>query len=248
MDKYLFNFQGLDVTVMTNNNEPWFIAKDVCKLLDIKNTTVAVGRLDQDEVTKFNLGGLQGEVNLVNESGLYELIFASRKAEAKTFKKWVKQEVLPAVRKHGTYMTPQTIEEVLSNPDTIIKIATQLKEEQKKRIQAEQVIEQQKSKVIFAESVEGSQDSILIAQLAKIITQNGITIGQNRLFAWFRENGYLGRKGKQYNEPTQYSIERGLFEVKERTVNGTMLTRTTLVTGKGQVYFINKFLSKKMVI
>lgn len=176
------------------------------------------------------------------------MIFGSTLPTAKQFKRWVTSEVLPNIRKHGAHMTSEAIEKVLADPDTIIQIATQLKEERAKRMQVEVVLEQQKPKVLFAQTVETSETSILVGQLAKLLTQNGVNIGQNRLFAWLRDNGYLGKKGAHYNEPTQYSIERGWFEVTERTIqnpDGSIrITRTTKVTGKGQIYFINKLLTK----
>lgn len=244
----IFNFNENQVRTILINNEPWFVAKDVCEILEITNPTMALQRLDNDERAKFNLGR-QGETNIVNEPGLYTLILGSRKPEAKEFKRWITHEVIPAIRKHGAYMTPETIEKVLTDPDTIIKLATNLKEERAKRMAAEALVEKQKPKVVFAKAVETSDDTILVGQLAKIIAQNGIKIGQNRLFQWMREHGYLGKKGAHYNEPTQYSMELGLFEVKERTVNNpdgsVRITRTTKVTGKGQIYFVNKFLSLK---
>lgn len=244
----IFNFNENQVRTVLINNEPWFVAKDVCEILEITNPTMALQRLDNDERAKFNLGR-QGETNIVNEPGLYTLILGSRKPEAKQFKRWVTHEVIPAIRKHGAYMTSETIEKVLTDPDTIIKLATNLKEERAKRMAAEALVEKQKPKVVFAKAVETSDDTILIGQLAKILAQNGVKIGQNRLFQWMRDNGYLGKKGDHYNEPTQYSMDLGLFEVKERTVNNPdgsiRITRTTKVTGKGQIYFVNKFLSLK---
>ncbi|MBD8026458.1 phage antirepressor KilAC domain-containing protein [Ureibacillus sp. Re31] len=247
----IFNFESNNVRVLEINNEPWFVATDVCKVLELSNPTMAVGRLENDERSKFNLGR-QGETNIVNESGLYELIFASRKPSAKQFKRWIKQEVLPSIRKHGAYMTPDVIEKVLLNPDTIIQIATQLKEEQTKRREAEQIIEEQKPKVLFADSVSASNTSILIRELAKLISQNGVPIGEKRLFEWLRSNGYLIKKpGSDYNTPTQRSMELGLFEIKESTINrsnGIQIKKTPKVTGRGQLYFINKFLSQQKAI
>lgn len=189
-----------------------------------------------------------GKGDFIPEPLVYKLAFKASNEIAEKFQDWLAIEVIPSIRKHGAYMTPETIEKVLTDPDTIIQIATRLKEEQAKRMAAEALIEKQKPKVLFADAVSTSETSILIGQLAKLITQNGITIGQNRLFGWLRDNGFLGKKGAHYNEPTQYSVERGLFEVKERTVNnpdGTVrITRTTMVTGKGQLYFINKFLTR----
>jgi len=246
-----FVFGNQQVRVLQMNNEPWFVAKDVCEILEIKNPSDSLKRLDDDERARFNLGR-QGETNVVNEPGLYTLILGSRKPEAKQFKRWITHEVIPSIRKHGAYMTPETIQKVLTDPDTIIQLATNLKEEMAKRMAAEALIEKQKPQVLFAEAVQTSHTSILIGQLAKLITQNGVPIGQNRLFAWLRDEGYLGKKGAHYNEPTQYAVERGWFEVTERTLNNpdgsVRITRTTKVTGKGQVHFINKFLSHKNVI
>lgn len=247
----VFNFENHNVRVLQINNEPWFVATDVCKILDLTNPTMAVSRLDADERSKFNLGR-QGETNIVNEYGLYSLILASRKPEAKQFKRWITHEVIPAIRKHGAYMTPEKIEEVLLNPDTIIKLAQNLKEEQERRKAAERQLEQQRPKVLFADSVSASDTSILIRDLAKLITQNGYSIGEKRLFAWLRENGYLIKKpGSDYNSPTQRAMEMGLFEIKEHTINrsnGIQITKTPKVTGRGQIYFINKFLSQQKVI
>lgn len=211
-------------------------------------------RLEKDVISTDTLqttGGLQ-QVTVINEDGLYDVILDSRKPQAKRFRKWVTSEVLPSIRKHGGYLTPEKVEEALLNPDTLIRLATDLKEERQKRLDAEQIVEAQKPKVLFADAVSTSETSILIGQLAKLITQNGHPIGQNRLFQWMRQNNYLGRSGQHYNEPTQYAMERGWFEVKERTVNNpdgsVRITRTTKVTGKGQVYFINKFLNQQEVI
>jgi anti-repressor protein len=233
------------IRVLNINNEPWFVAADVCKILDLSNPTVALQRLDEDERSKFNLGR-QGETNIVNEYGLYNLILASRKKEARQFKRWITHEVIPAIRKHGAYMTPDVIERTLSDPDFIIRLATQLKEERQARIEAEKKIALDKPKVIFADAVTASKTSILVGELAKLLRQNGIDIGQNRLFQWLRDNGYLiRRKGTDYNMPTQYSMELGLFEIKETTITHSdghiSISKTPKVTGKGQLYFINKF-------
>ena len=243
----LFNFKGQQVRTVTINNEPYFVATDVTKILGLTNTTVALSRLDEDERSKFNLGR-QGKANVVNEYGLYELIIASRKSEAHEFKRWITHEVLPSIRKHGAYMTPQTIEKALLSPDTIINLATQLKEEQEQRKHLQEENEQMKPKALFADAVSTSNSSILIGQLAKILRQNGISIGQNRLFAWMRKHGYLGTRGSNRNVPTQRSMELGLFKTKETVINHsdghTTVNITTKVTGKGQQYFIQKFLGE----
>ena len=246
-----FIFGSYKIRVVQVENGPWFVANDVCKVLEIKNTTQAIQRLEVDERSMFNIGR-QGEVNIVNEYGLYSLILASRKDEAKKFKRWITHEVIPSIRKQGAYLTPETIEQVLLNPDTIIKIAQKLKYEQERRQIVESQLEQQKPKVLFADSVSASETSILIRDLAKLITQNGIPIGEKRLFAWLRENGYLIKKfGSDYNSPTQRSMEMNLFEIKESTINrsqGIQITKTPKVTGRGQIYFINKFLTKAKAI
>lgn len=238
-------------TLFDSKGEVFFVGNDVAKLLGYSNYRNAViNHVDTEDKqrTQIEDAGQNREMTIINESGLYSLILSSKLPTAKQFKRWVTSEVLPNIRKHGTHMTPETIEKVLADPDTIIQIATQLKEERAKRMQAEVVIEQQKPQVLFAKAVETSETSILVGQLAKLLTQNGIIIGQNRLFAWLRDNGYLGKKGAHYNEPTQYAVERGWFEVVERTMQNpdgsVRITRTTKVTGKGQVYFINKLLTK----
>lgn len=247
MQPQLFNFHNQQVRTLTIGNEPYFVATDVTKILGLTNTTVALSRLDDDERSKFNLGR-QGETNVVNEYGLYELIIASRKPQAREFKRWITHEVLPAIRKHGAYMTPEKIKETLLNPDTIIKLATQLKQEQEQRKQLQTENDRMKPKALFADAVSTSNTSILIGQLAKMLKQNGIDTGQNRLFAWMRGNGYLGKRGDNYNKPTQKSMELGLMEVKERTVNNPdgsiRVTITTKITGKGQQYFINKIMKE----
>ena len=244
--KIFQNSEFGEIRTITKNNETWFVAIDVCNALDLKNPTVSVGRLDEDEVTKFNLGGLSGESNIVSEYGLYNLILASRKKEAKKFKRWITHEVIPTIRKHGAYMTSEVIEKTLSDPDYLIRLATNLKEEKAKRALAEAQIEKDKPKVLFADSCEVAENSILIGEFAKRLKQNGFDIGQNKLFEWLRQHDYLCKSGERKNLPTQYSMERGLFEVKTRIMsnpNGSVrTTSTTKITGKGQIYFTNKFL------
>ena len=243
----IFNYNGNEVRTIQKDGEPWWVLKDVCGVLGLKNPTMIAERLEDDEVTKFNLGGLSGETNIINESGLYNVILRSDKPEAKPFRKWVTSEVLPSIRKHGAYMTPQKIEEVLLNPDTIIKLATNLKAEREKRMELERQAGKDKPLVTFANSVSVAKASILVGELAKLLKQNGIEMGQNRLFTWMRENGYLiSRKGADYNMPTQRSMEMELFEIKLTTISHgdghTSLNKTPKVTGKGQIYFINLFL------
>lgn len=249
--KIFKNSEFGEIRTIIKDNEPWFVAIDICKCLDIKNTTDALKRLDEDERTRFNLGR-QGETNVVNEYGLYNLVLASRKPEAKKFKRWVTHEILPAIRKHGAYMTGETLEKALTSPDFLIDLATRLKQEQEARKLLEEKVEEDKPKVLFADSVETSSNSCLVGELAKIISQNGYEIGQNRLFKWLRDNGYLiKKKGESFNLPTQYSMDLGLMEIKKRSINnpdGTVRTTSTpKVTGKGQIYFVNKFLKNRII-
>ena len=226
------------------NNEPYFVAKDICDILEIKNTTQAIQRLDEDERTMFNIGR-QGITNFVNEYGLYNLILASRKQEAKDFKRWITHEVIPSIRKHGTYMTESHIEEIILNPDTVIKLAQELKAEREEKKKLAEKIEFDKPKVTFANSVVASQSSILIRELAKLLKQNHIDIGQNRLYEYLRENGYI-IKGS--TEPTQKAMNLELFEVEESTYyvrNLPKVSFTTRVTPKGQIYFINKLTKER---
>lgn len=245
-----FNFESTQVRTMLVNNEPWFVGKDVAEILGYKRTADAIRQHVYSEdrgVGELPTPGGFQQMTLVNESGLYALIFGSKLESSIRFKKWVTGEVLPSIRKHGGYLTPEKIEEALLNPDTLIQLATNLKEERSKRLAAEEKVTAMVPKALFADAVAASHTSILIGELSKLISQNGVKIGQNRLFEWLRGNGYLiKRKGTDFNMPTQYSMELGLFEIKERTINNAdgsiRTTKTPKVTGKGQQYFINKFL------
>lgn len=247
----VFNNQEFgQVRTMTIDGSPWFVAKDVCECLDINNSRQALARLDSDEKNSVILNdGTPGnpEKGIVNEYGLYSLVLSSRKPSAKAFKRWITHEVIPAIRKHGAYMTGETLEHALTSPDFLIRLATELKTEQEARKTAEAQLEANKPKVLFADSVAASHGSILVGELAKLLNQNGIDIGQNRLFNWLRENGYLiCRKGTDYNMPTQRSMEMQLFSIKETAITHSdghvSISKTVKVTGKGQVYFVNKFL------
>lgn len=248
-----FYFDNQNVRIIELNNEPWFVAADVCRVLALTNPTVTINRLDDDERAKFNLGR-QGETNIVNESGLYELIFASRKPTARAFKKWVKSEVLPSIRKDGGYIATNEDDDEMTILAKGFLIAQKTIESNKKKIVEQQlIIEAQKPKVLFAEAIQASQTSILVGEFAKILKQNGVDVGQKRLFEWLRENGYLiKRKGSDFNSPTQKSMELGLFEIKETPIHHTSgeicISRTPKMTGKGQAYFIKKFLSKVVAI
>lgn len=244
----LFNFHGQQVRTMIINGDPYFMGRDITNVLQYSNGPKAIrDHVDEEDKTvneTFTVNGTSPV--LINESGLYSLILSSKLPQAHEFKRWVTSEVLPSIRKHGAYMTPQTIEKALLNPDTIINLATQLKEEQQHRKQLQAENDVMKPKALFADAVATSDTSILIGQLAKIMKQNGVDMGQNRLFKWMRNHGFLGKRGDSYNKPTQKAMNLGVFEVKERTVNNPdgsiRVTITTKVTGKGQQYFINKFL------
>lgn len=244
----IFNFNGNKVRTVVKDGQVWFVLKDVCEVLDLAHRVVKQ-RLTDDVCSTYPILDALGraqETTIINEDGLYDVILDSRKPEARSFRKWVTSEVLPAIRKHGGYLTPAKIEEVLLNPDTIIQLATRLKQEQEEKAALLKQIESDKPKVIFAESVSASSSSILVGEMAKILKQNGVEIGQKRLFNWMRENGYLiKRRGTDYNMPTQRAMELGLFEIKETAIthsNGQIsISKTPKVTGKGQIYFVNKF-------
>ena len=243
-------------TIKDEKGEPWFVGKDVAKALGFTNTRDAIRThvFEEDKGVDLvdTLGGRQ-KMTVVNESGLYALVFGSQLENAKKFKHWVTSEVLPAIRKHGSYMSEEVIEKTLSDPDYLIMLATNLKEEKAKRMLAEAENERNKPKVLFADTVSASARSCLMGELAKMISQEAIRqgridekIGQNKLFAWMRNNGYLCKSGERKNQPLQQYVEQGLFEMKKGSYidskGANVMTTTTKVTGKGQIYFINKFL------
>lgn len=251
-DLQIFNNEEFgEIRTVTIDNEPYFVASDICRVLELSNPTMAMQRIDNDEKAKLNLGLSGGDVNCVNEYGLYSLILASRKKEAKDFKRWITHEVLPSIRKNGGYIAGQ---ETLSDDELLSKalMVAQRKIDEKNQLIAMQDsrIQEMRPKEIFADAVSASHTSILIGDLAKMICQNGYQIGQKRLFQWMRDNGYLIKSGSSKNMPTQKYVEQGLFEVKESNVQNpdgsVRITRTTKVTGKGQVYFVNKFLQSEL--
>ena len=238
-------------------DNPMFCLADVCQAIGIANARNVKGRLEEDDVhlvdTIDNLGRTQ-QVTFVTESGLYDVIIRSDSEQAKPFRKWVTSEVLPSIRKHGMYATGETIESILNNPENAITILQAMQKERKERIAAQQQVErleqqaiEDKPKIIYADAVKGSTSSCLIGELAKMIAQNGYPIGEKRLFQWLRDNHYLCSYGERFNQPYQQYIEQGLFTMKQNvfSVDGEMRTRnTTKVTGKGQIYFINKFIGQ----
>lgn len=230
------------------NGESWLVGKDVAERLGYKDTSDALKKHvdEEDKLTRrFADSGQNREMYVINESGLYSLVLGSKLPNAKKFKRWVTSEVLPAIRKHGGYLTAEKVEEALLNPDVLIRLATELKDEREARRALESKVAEDAPKVLFAKAVEQAENSILVGDLAKLIKQNGTDIGQKRLFARLREEGYLGKTGASYNMPTQRAMEMQLFHISERTINNpdgsVRLTRTVKVTGKGQVYFINRY-------
>ena len=243
-----------DIRTVTIDNETYFVGKDVATALGYANPKNAVPThvSEEDKLsTQIEYAGQRREVTVINESGLYALIFGSKLESSKRFKHWVTSEVLPAIHHNGGYIMGQ---ENLSDSELMAKAILVA---QKTIEHKNQIIEQQKAKIeadrpktIFADAVSTSHTSILIGDLAKLICQNGVQTGQKRLFQWMRENGYLMKTGASYNMPMQRYIEQGLFEVKESSVQNpdgsVRVTRTTKVTGKGQLYFINKFLGNEI--
>lgn len=241
------------IRTVTIDNELWFVGKDVAAILGYAKPENAVAsHIDTEDKTSTLIQGngtnYKSKAIIINESGLYSLILSSKMPNAKRFKHWVTSEILPSIRKHGAYMTEQTLEQALTSPDFLIQLATKLKDEQEKNKALTEANNRMRPKEIFADAVMTSEHSILIGELAKLIAQNGYAIGQKRLFAWMREHGYLLKQGGSYNLPVQRYVEAGLFEIKESSISNpdgsVRLTRTTKVTGKGQVYFINKFLKE----
>lgn len=228
------------------DGEPWFVGKDVAEALGYAEPRSAVSKKVEEVdrgVAEMETPSGKQNMTIINESDLYALIFGSKLESAKRFKHWVTSEVLPAIRKHGAY----AVDELLNNPEMAIKAFTALKEEREKNKRLQTDVDRMKPKEIFADAVSASKTSILIGDLAKILKQNGINTGQNRLFETLRKDGYLiKQKGSNWNMPTQRAMEMGLFEIKESThIDGNgcnVTTKTTKVTGKGQQYFINRYL------
>jgi len=248
------NFGQVRTTII--NGEPWFVAADVCAVFGVINGRNVTARLDADEKDVQivdTLGGKQS-ATVVNEAGLYRMLFtmepnnargieesdvAKRIEQLRLFKRWITHEVIPAIRKHGMYATPQTVEAMLADPDTMIQTLQALKQERTARMAAERKIETDKPKVLFAETCLTSKDNILVRELAKIINNKGIPTGEHRLFKWLRENKLL----MSNNEPYQQYVDREYFVMEQKTYEtefGTRLTHTTKVTPKGQAYIINK--------
>lgn len=236
------------------DGEYWLSGKDVAQALGYAKPENALSAHvdDEDKTTTLVQGtgsNYKSKATVINESGLYSLVLSSKLPSAKEFKRWVTSEVLPSVRKHGAYMTPETLEAAILNPDYLLKVATALKAETDKRKALEAKVSADAPKVLFADSVAASSSTVLVGELAKIMRQNGVDMGERRLFRWMRDNGYLiKRNGTDYNMPTQASMEQGLFRIKETVINHsdghTSVSKTPKVTGKGQTFFLNKFLGE----
>lgn len=245
----LFKFEGNEVRTLKIDDEPYFVGKDVAKILGYKNTKDALAKhVDVEDKlgSQIATSGQRREMTVINESGLYSLILSSKMPNARKFKHWVTSEVLPAIREHGAYMTDEKAFDVVNNKDGLASLLQQAADQLR---QKDIRIEEMKPKALFADSVATSKSTVLIGELAKILRGNGVDIGATRLFRWMREHGYLiNRKGSDWNMSTQRSMNLGLFKIKETTINHsngtTSISKTPKVTGKGQQYFINKFLKE----
>ncbi|WP_431734222.1 BRO family protein [Lactobacillus iners] len=244
----LFQFEEQNVRTLVIDDEPYFVGKDVAEILGYAKPRNAISVHVDDEDKKDapiqgTLGGVQ-TMTMVNESGLYSLILSSKLPTAKKFKRWVTSEVLPTIRKHGAYMTEQKIEEALLNPDTLITLAKQLKAEKKQRLLAQKQVEEMTPKAVFHDAVANAENTMLVRDVAHFLRQNGLDIGGTRFFVWLRLNGFLTKN----NQPTQLSLERGYFKVKETVVhtNHGFQTKTTpKITGRGQTFFLKKMLKEQ---
>ncbi|MFV0441903.1 MAG: phage antirepressor [Lachnospirales bacterium] len=242
------------VRAVAMGDEPWFVGKDVTEILGYTNSSKALSdHVDEDDkLNNESLSSLgQRGGWIINESGLYSLILSSKMPTAKKFKRWVTSEVLPSIRENGAYLTTEKLEEVMNNPEAWIKMLTALKEERLQKEQLQLELSKTTPKVVFADAVTVSDTTILIGELAKLLKGNGLEIGQNRLFERLRNEGYLiKRKGTDYNAPTQMAMELGLFKVKETAITHSdghvTISKTTKVTGKGQQYFINRYLESEV--
>lgn len=248
----IFNYNSKQVRTIIKDNEPWFVAKDVCEILEINPSEAVKGRKDRnfedgldvdeykDDIDIVDSIGRRQKALAVNEAGLYSLILKSRKPEAKQFKRWITHEVIPSIRKYGLYATPDTVEKILENPDYMIEILQKYKEEKQKRLEAENRLKEQEPLVLFADTCLKSKDNILVRELAKIAKDEGIEIGEKRLYNKLRSWKIIMSNS---TEPYQQYVDKGYFVVEEKPIDtpyGVKLTRTTKVTPKGQVYIIER--------
>jgi prophage antirepressor-like protein len=242
------NQQFGQIRTVAESGKILFCGSDIARALGYARPNEAVAAHAKGTVKRRTLtNGGEQEMVFITEGDVYRLIVRSKLPSAEQFEHWVFDDVLPSIRKHGIYATPMTIEQMIADPANAIKILSALKQEQEKRRALESKVAEDAPKVLFADAVATAKTTILIGDLAKLIRQNGIEIGQNRLFQWLRDNGFLCTTGERYNLPTQKAMELELFEVKESVIanpdGSTRITRTTKVTGKGQTYFVNKFLA-----
>lgn len=238
-----------EVRTLEENGEILFCGSDVAKALGYTNPSKALSDHCRGVTKRYTptTSGKQ-EMSFIPESDLYRLVFSSRLPTAEKFTDWVTKEILPSIRRHGAYMTPDALEKALLSPDYLLKVVTALKDETDKRKALEAEAALNKPKVLFSEAVASSHNSILIGDLAKLIRQNGVPVGQKRLFEILRQEGFLISRGEARNMPTQKAMEAGLMEIKETTIASpdgfTRVTKTPKITGKGQVYFINRYLGR----
>lgn len=248
-----FDFESQQVRTLKINGEPWFVGKDIAKVLGYANPSVAISKNVPYEfkgITKMETPGGKQNITIISEPGLYKLVFKSHAENAERFTNWIAREVLPAIRRHGAYMTDEKAFDVIHNKNGLADLLQQAADQLK---QKDIQIEEMKPKALFADSVATSKTTVLIGELAKIIRGNGVDIGATRLFKWMRDKGYLiNRKGSDWNMPTQKAMNLGLFKIKETTINHsngtTSISKTPKVTGKGQQYFVNKFLKEQSLV
>lgn len=249
-----FDFRGASLRTLTDKaGEPWFVAKDVCDILELTNPAVALQSLDDDEKTNLSNSYVWSESGrrplIISEPGLYRLVMRSRKPEAKEFQRWVTHEVLPQIRKTGGYIPTTAADDDMTILAKAVMIGQRTMEAQKQKIAEQQTrIVELEPKARFADAVAASDGTCLVGELAKMLRQNGMDIGQNRLFRLLQADGYLGKSGSNRNVPTQRAMDLGLFRIKETTVTHadghTTVSRTPKVTGKGQRYFIDRYWSR----
>jgi anti-repressor protein len=245
----VFDYCNNKVRIILKDGESWFVLKDVCDVLGLSNSRMIASRLDEDDVSITYLIdnlGRQQQTNIINENGLYDVILLSRKPEAKQFKRWITHDVLPSIRRHGAYITTSKLEEIAADPESLIRLINSFREENR---QLQLQIENDRAKVLFADAITTSQHTLLVGELSKILQSSGIQIGPNRLFRRLRQDGFLmKRRGSSYNSPTQKSMKLKLFSIRETaTIHSdghVTISKTVKVTGKGQIYFVNRFLGK----
>lgn len=238
------------VRTITENGRTLFCAKDIANALGYKDTTNAIKQHCRGVVKRHLIDGLgrKQETNFIPEGDIYRLAAKSQIPGADEFERWIFDEVLVSVNHHGAYMTPEAIEQALLNPDTIIKLATTLKEEREQRIALAAKIKEDAPATNLGYAVTAADDSILVREMAKILRQNGYNTGEQRFYETLRNEGFLIKSGSDRNMPTQRALEMGLFTIKENvhvTPTGSFTTRTTMVTGKGQSYFVNRYCGKE---